>query len=67
MKHKIIIEYETPDNSDIQSFNNKIAELKARKAVGDYLSQIEEIRRNSLERLYKISSSTSESYIEIHT
>lgn len=63
MKHKIVIEYETPEVLD-RSFNGKVAEMYCTKALGDYLNNIESIRKQALEKLYKITSSTNESHIE---
>ena len=65
MKHRIVIEYETPDDSiHDKNFSAFIAEKIARKAVGDYLFERENMRRNALDALYKITSSTNESRIE---
>lgn len=63
MKHRIVIEYETPEVLD-SKFNGKIAEMHCTKALRDYLNMIEELRKQALDKLYKITSSTNESYIE---
>lgn len=63
MNHKIIIEYETPVPLD-HRFNGKIAEMHCVKALGDYLDNLEVLRKQALTKLYRITSSTNESYIE---
>lgn len=59
MKHRIIIEYETPENPD-KSFSPTVASMHCRKALAQYLEQHERMRLASLEKLFKVVDVSSE-------
>lgn len=55
MRQRIVVEFDAPE---IGTYGHSLAflELKVKRLIGEHLDQLEENRRNSLEKLYNIKS-----------